>query len=272
MRAIQKNTDIVDKLISSCLRFSVVPIVSIGGIIAFGIEVDSIYDYILEISRLYTVLCMHSFMLKFVRNRSIIIGMRFAIINGFYDAMTEILIIEQLIAVPFPFMDALLDEMLLLAAYGFVLHGLLHYFKTVSELSLLDELTKCYSRRALDLIPTETYQLFYLDLDNFKTINDTFGHHEGDRVLIHFGRLLNQCCGDHGFPVRLGGDEFIALVKPEYATLTIEKLSKACITEQIQFSYGTSQVFDNDFKAALMEADAHLYEMKRERKAVMGAI
>ena len=50
--------------------------------------------------------------------------------------------------------------------------------------------------------------VLFLDLDNFKTVNDTLGHDFGDRVLTEIGERLRQIAGDNGFIARLGGDEF----------------------------------------------------------------
>ena len=50
--------------------------------------------------------------------------------------------------------------------------------------------------------------VLFLDLDNFKTVNDTLGHDFGDRVLIEIGERLRQIAGETGFTARLGGDEF----------------------------------------------------------------
>ena len=50
--------------------------------------------------------------------------------------------------------------------------------------------------------------VLFLDVDNFKTINDTLGHEFGDRVLTEIGERLRQVAGETGFIARLGGDEF----------------------------------------------------------------
>jgi diguanylate cyclase (GGDEF)-like protein len=50
--------------------------------------------------------------------------------------------------------------------------------------------------------------VLFLDLDNFKTVNDTLGHDFGDRVLTEIGERLRLIVGDNGFIARLGGDEF----------------------------------------------------------------
>lgn len=53
--------------------------------------------------------------------------------------------------------------------------------------------------------------LLYIDLDNFKLINDTFGHHFGDMILKKTGKLLQMFCPDD-ICVRMGGDEFLIAV------------------------------------------------------------
>ncbi|WP_162939548.1 EAL domain-containing protein [Neorhizobium sp. NCHU2750] len=69
-------------------------------------------------------------------------------------------------------------------------------------------------QRGIDLArrKQERFALLILDLDRFKTINDTFGHFAGDELLLQASRRLREAVGDDGFIARLGGDEFAILI------------------------------------------------------------
>lgn len=83
----------------------------------------------------------------------------------------------------------------------------------------LDSLTKCGSRAAcLDLLESlekkknHAITIIYMDLNNFKFVNDTFGHDKGDELLCIFSKALEQTFGKIGFVGRMGGDEFISVL------------------------------------------------------------
>ena len=84
------------------------------------------------------------------------------------------------------------------------------------KIAYTDQLTGLFTRRYLyeNIDPATTVEgisLLYIDLDNFKLINDTFGHHFGDRILKKSGKLLQTLCPDD-ICVRMGGDEFLVAV------------------------------------------------------------
>jgi diguanylate cyclase (GGDEF)-like protein len=95
-----------------------------------------------------------------------------------------------------------------------------------------DPLTGLPNRRELEKHLTATVDLarrnescaavFYIDVDNFKTINDSLGHHFGDRVLCEIGARLLRVAGPKGFLARLGGDEFTLVVAELEAGTTTE--------------------------------------------------
>ncbi|HAS62474.1 MAG TPA: diguanylate cyclase [Vibrio sp.] len=263
MKTLFNDSQIYLDLTRRAVRFSFVPIAFIIPVIALSIPVESIYDYLLEVTRLYCVIIMASVTENLVNSRVIRVGIILAIINGFYDALTEIIYLEHVISRRFPFADALVDEALLIGAYGCIIYGLFRHLSTVNKLSLTDNLTQCYTRTALKLLPRGSYQLFYFDLDKFKLINDTKGHNIGDKVLILFARRLMRCCDEIGYVFRVGGDEFIAIVAPDKAEKFIDVFTKACEIDGIEFSYGTAIYEGNQYKKAIAEADENLYDMKQ---------
>ncbi len=81
-----------------------------------------------------------------------------------------------------------------------------------------DELTGLLNRTAFnDLVDfyknaSEELALLIIDVDNFKTVNDTYGHEIGDRALKRVASLLGECFRANDFPVRYGGDEFVVIM------------------------------------------------------------
>ena len=136
--------------------------------------------------------------------------------------------------------------------------------------------------------------ILYMDLDNFKFCNDTFGHAVGDVILKAFSRLFERVCGDKGYVVRYGGDEFL-MVMPgstlddgiESAKMIYRELEKENnFIEQIERAVHSSvdisaehrvscsigiasmPVYDRDsVDAALKHADSKLYAVKKSEKS-----
>ncbi|MBB1633164.1 diguanylate cyclase [Cupriavidus sp. UME77] len=159
------------------------------------------------------------------------------------------------------------------------------------QLATMDELTMLSNRRGFSALAQHALNvckrldkpatLLFFDLDNFKGINDRFGHAEGDRALSVFAAQLRQSLRDSDVIGRLGGDEFVALLTGSSAALcqtTLARLKSAmdAINEQaargydIAFSVGSVQ-FDaarhDGTTALLAEADAAMYANKASRKA-----
>lgn len=89
-------------------------------------------------------------------------------------------------------------------------------------LSIIDALTQLYNSRhfyfqlKMEIDRANRYgqplTLLLLDLDNFKTFNDTYGHIEGDQVLMRLGQVVKRCLRETDFAYRYGGEEFTILL------------------------------------------------------------
>ncbi len=118
--------------------------------------------------------------------------------------------------------------------------------------------------------------VLFLDLDNFKTVNDSLGHEFGDRVLTEIGERLRQISGETGFIARIGGDEFTLVFPFSGAAEEIEnKTSKLVgsfrqplVIDQREIAIGVScgaAVFPDhgkDATALLRAADTALFHAK----------
>ena len=114
-------------------------------------------------------------------------------------------------------------------------------------------------------------------MDNFKQINDKYGHCAGDKALQLFGSVLREQIDDIGFAVRYGGDEFILISKQSEAAVDaviadivkeIDEINATGKNEfQLSFSYGMAKLnLDSNMNEFLRTMDARMYEMKRNRK------
>jgi len=121
-----------------------------------------------------------------------------------------------------------------------------------------------------------SFSVMLLDLDNFKSVNDTHGHNEGDRVLREFSKILSSAVRTNDYVFRFGGDEFVlllahaerlnpSLVASRILQSTIDNdiLNKHNVTTSIGFTNWR----DGDSSAQLTErADKGLYQSKKNGK------
>ena len=147
-----------------------------------------------------------------------------------------------------------------------------------------DQLTDLYNRRYFyeymtrNKIMSKHVNLFYIDLDNFKKINDEYGHQAGDTVLVMVAKLLKQTFGAE-FIARVGGDEFLAVVlgsktDAELAILAERFLSslQQTIADNAKFAVLSASIgiaVSNaltDVDLLIRQSDSALYEAKRNGK------
>ena len=117
-----------------------------------------------------------------------------------------------------------------------------------------------------------------IDLDDFKSINDIFGHHEGDKVLKLFARQLEAVFEGKGVSIRMGGDEFIVLIHEnqreiveKYIKKLIDRINayneRSDLSYHIKFSYGMT-IFNNTYNSIyelIQHSDKLMYEEKKKK-------
>ncbi len=117
------------------------------------------------------------------------------------------------------FLLTILAYIFIIIAIYFVLKHLERKNEIVFLQSITDSLTRLKNKKALDLLIKDTAQwqengfsCFYIDLNKFKPVNDTYGHDVGDKLLYTFAqRLVNNFAKDT-FIARVGGDEFVLII------------------------------------------------------------
>ena len=156
------------------------------------------------------------------------------------------------------------------------------------ELALTDELTGLANRRLFhERLKEElgdgddgeaALAIAMVDLDRFKELNDTLGHHAGDRLLAQLGPRLNDVVGDAGLVARLGGDEFALLLPGAGLAAASELARRLGVMLQTPFeidglevvmdaSVGVALCPDNgvDADSLLQRADVAMYQAKEAR-------
>ncbi len=160
-------------------------------------------------------------------------------------------------------------------------HALLGVQAHTDDLTGLDNRLGFFSRLAILEGKGSPMCLVFLDLDDFKDVNDTFGHSVGDEVLRRVADKLREIGASAVSVARLGGDEFGVLFEGvsldtgtsagNSAESTLEEpVSTSAGPVRIGVSWGVSMVEDGNTSNLISRADAEMYRTKRARWAMAG--
>lgn len=157
---------------------------------------------------------------------------------------------------------------------------ILVYIENQISVSFIDDLSGLYNRKYmnhyLNKLQSDKNRHVYgflLDINEFKAINDTYGHLTGDRALIKFGKILQHSIDKDSVAIRMGGDEFVifAKLKSDEEALALKKQIKYNVRQfnikskepfHLSFSIGIAKFNGKNTDAFLSAMDDSMYEAK----------
>jgi diguanylate cyclase (GGDEF)-like protein len=148
------------------------------------------------------------------------------------------------------------------------------------SMAYTDRMTGLYSRSYLEIWKTglrdtaANYTLVMVDVDDFKLINDQFGHLAGDEVLTRIANLFLSSIRESDIIIRFGGDEFLIIMEhadESSARKLMDRMNETLAhlddcSVPLRLSFGTSELGPGeDFDAALGQADERMYTAKNQK-------
>lgn len=197
---------------------------------------------------------------------------------------------------PYNMTDTIVSVFWVFASFSFGLIGAIllngytkkiyNNFIELQIISITDKLTGLYNRTFMDenfkmkLYDTQndniTISIIMIDIDDFKEINDSYGHHIGDATLVQTAHIINNYADDNNIVIRWGGEEFLIISIDTNEQKTHKMCEEICkeielykfsIIEKSTISIGYSLSKDMDtFDLILNRADAALYMAKQNGK------
>lgn len=165
-----------------------------------------------------------------------------------------------------------------------------NYQASLAQMAHVDAVTALPNRRAFEELLTQAHKraqrndtwvaVLFLDIDEFKSINDTYGHRTGDAVLQAFGAKLRGAVRDADVVARFGGDEFTILLddlkSPEAIQTVVTKIESSLevptevgayqLTLRASIGAATARGAETVPEKLLAEADSSMYQAKNRRR------
>lgn len=163
---------------------------------------------------------------------------------------------------------------------------ILVYIEIQISISFIDDLSGLYNRKYmnhyLDKLqndkPKRAYG-FLMDINDFKTINDIYGHLKGDQAIIQFGKILQHSIDKDSVAIRMGGDEFVifAILKSNEEALALKKRIEQNVRQfntnstepfHLSFSIGIAK-YSGNIETFLSSMDDSMYEAKNMHRLMV---
>lgn len=175
------------------------------------------------------------------------------------------------------FLYSILIIFAMLVESGYYFHRVVNMLRAAGLNSIKDPLTKLFNkgflmRKVEQLLKRQNIDIIFIDIDNFKQLNDTKGHDYGDKVLCKVGAALKDELADKGFACRYGGEEMCGIVMEGDAEKIAEAFRKnveksALVTVSVGVA-SSSEIVEEEGKAmaVIKKADERMYVAKTSGK------
>lgn len=224
--------------------------------------------------------------------RFLLIGLSLLSISMITDTIDEIVYITEI-------QDAILEGLLEVLGFMFLIFGLHSWNKhnqevntNLNKIATTDYLTGICNRRSFMSIlesnitlsknQNTNLSMILLDIDNFKRINDNYGHDVGDIVLLKITNIVNKNIRNVDVFARFGGEEFVILMPNTKLQDSTEKAKKLCKLieesqempiDKVTASFGVTILNkDDNLDTLLKRTDNAMYEAKKTGKNKVVAI
>jgi diguanylate cyclase (GGDEF)-like protein len=274
------NNEIEIKLRIKKLNPYLVTLISLFFVIFFGI-LDLILGYEISFSIFYLIPISISVFLGNFKTGTIT-----SVLSAIMWYLADILSGHKYTSFVIPFWNAVMRLGYFLL-HSFYLNKILIFNQKLQLQSSIDSLTGVYNTNFfIELFSREIEKsrrtnkpitIAYIDLDNFKQVNDTYGHLAGDNLLKKVAQIIKNTIRPFDIFARIGGDEFV-LVLPETdfnnSEVVIERIRKNLEEEMLKNNYAitlsigviTYTKFINTIEEMIQRADTLMYEVKQSGK------
>lgn len=153
------------------------------------------------------------------------------------------------------------------------------YVRYGNTIMRLDALTKLFSRRCYEIYLRSVPQgsaIIFFDVNNFKEVNDKYGHAAGDECLAKVAEIINAVYAKYGSCFRIGGDEFCVIVTKNTQNIAElngdfnNRIQALRITDEriptVALGYTTYEKLDSNIDIAVSRADEAMYATKKTQK------